>query len=135
MKLLCYRGAFYKRVQRAIELVSIERFPSVPQSTRVLCYRGVFYLRETHTAPNSEPASLQIVQHHSVQSGQSNERTMQSDRMGSLYKLYCIGWRNGSIKQFSQLQHGLLSLFFYYRRGFAEAVEWRQNQVTDPALK
>lgn len=54
---------------------------------------------------------------------------MQTQKMGFLYKLYCLGWRNGSLKCFSPLQHGLLSIFLYYRRGFAERAKWRRNQM------
>lgn len=54
---------------------------------------------------------------------------MQSQPMGFLYKLYCLGWRNSSTASFPVLQHWLLSLFFYYRRGFAEAAEWKYEQM------
>lgn len=140
MKFLCYRGVVYKHIQEAINLMRIERFPkaelasqSAPRSMRVLCYRGVFYLREVRPAPNSEPATLRLTQeqYRSMQLDQRN-RTMQDERMGYLYKLYCIGWRNGSIKHFSQLQHWLLNSFSYYRRGFAEGAEWRQDQIRKP---
>lgn len=54
---------------------------------------------------------------------------MHSEQMGSLYKLYCLGWRNGSTKTFSPLLHKLLSIFLYYRRGFAAGMEWEQEQM------
>jgi len=54
---------------------------------------------------------------------------MQTQKIGFLYKLYCLGWRNGSLNCFSPLQHWLLSLFLLYRRGFVEGIEWRQNYV------
>lgn len=53
---------------------------------------------------------------------------MQTERMGFLYKLYCLGWRNGAMQGSPALQYGLLKLFLYYRRGFEEGVEWRQEQ-------
>ncbi|BAU12404.1 hypothetical protein LEP3755_29330 [Leptolyngbya sp. NIES-3755] len=54
---------------------------------------------------------------------------MQIQRMGSLYRLYCWGWRNGSLSCFPLLQHWLFSIFFYYRQGFAAGSEWRRNQL------
>lgn len=52
---------------------------------------------------------------------------MHTQRMGFLYKLYCTGWRNGSLKCLPPLQHGLLSIFLYYRRGYSEGSKWRQQ--------
>lgn len=52
---------------------------------------------------------------------------MHPQRMGFLYKLYCTGWRNGSLKCLPPLQHGLLSIFLYYRRGYSEGSKWRQQ--------
>ena len=48
-------------------------------------------------------------------------------KMGFLYKFYCMGWKNGSLKCFPVLQHWLLSIFFYYRRGYIEGSQWRQQ--------
>lgn len=142
MKSLCYRGAIYQRIQEAIDLIRIERFPkeevssqssSVPASVKVLCYRGVFYLRETRSNPNSKPVPLRLAQARSgsiqLEGRDGRRGRMPREQMGYLYKLYFLGWRNGSLKHSSQLQHWLLSLFFYYRRGFAEASEWKQNQL------
>ena len=53
---------------------------------------------------------------------------MQSQQMGCLYRLYCLGWRNGSMKCFNRLQHWCFWIFLYYRQGFAEGAEWKQNQ-------
>ena len=53
--------------------------------------------------------------------------SMHTQRMGFLYKLYCIGWRNGSLKCLPPLQHWLLSIFLYYRRGYTEGSEWKQQ--------
>lgn len=55
---------------------------------------------------------------------------MQNERIGSLYKLYCLGWRNGSTQPCTLLLHLLLSIFYCYRRGFAEGNEWKQEQMT-----
>jgi hypothetical protein len=60
---------------------------------------------------------------------------MQNQKMGYLYKLYCLGWRNGSLRYFSLLQHGLLIIFLYYRQGFAEGLKWRQKQIEDSKCK
>jgi hypothetical protein len=87
---------------------------------------------------------------------------MQTQKMGSLYKLYCWGWKNGALECFPALlngamkrslsgwkvhsdlleiissfsnacfplfQHWLLSIFLYYRQGFAEGAEWKRSQV------
>lgn len=54
---------------------------------------------------------------------------MQTQKMGSLYKLYCWGWRNGALRCFPLFQHGLLSIFLYYRQGFAEGSKWKQSQI------
>ncbi|MBD1867462.1 hypothetical protein H6F93_02025 [Leptolyngbya sp. FACHB-671] len=54
---------------------------------------------------------------------------MQTQKMGSLYKLYCWGWKNGVLECFPVSQHWLLSIFLYYRRGFAEGSEWRRRQM------
>jgi hypothetical protein len=56
---------------------------------------------------------------------------MYIQRMGFLYKLYCVGWRHGSLSYFSPTQHWLLSLFLYYRRGYVAGTEWRQQQYQD----
>ena len=139
MKLLRYRGVFYKYAQLSLkkEMVGqIERSQhlqpkTVSQSAQVLCYRGAFYLREMRSS-NLKLTNLEVVHlpNNSTQSDVSNwKSTMHIQRMGSLYKLYCLGWRNGSLKCFPPLQHWLLSIFLYYRRGFTEASEWRQNQM------
>lgn len=139
MKLLRYRGVFYEYAQLSLkeEMVGqIERSrhlqpETVPQSVQVLCYRGVFYLREMRSS-NVRLTSLEGVHlpNNNMQSDVNNwRRAMHIQRMGSLYKLYCLGWRNGSLKCFPPLQHWLLSIFLYYRRGFAEGSQWRQNQM------
>jgi hypothetical protein len=56
-------------------------------------------------------------------------------RMGFLYKLYFIGWRNGSLKHLPPLQHWLLSIFLYYRRGYNEGFQWRQYNLTPKQVR
>lgn len=107
-----------------------------------LCYRGVFYDYPQFSVSNAHP----IIHCPTLRAGQYDEfvhnearfnvndisdwsQSMQCERMGMLYRLYCIGWRNGSTQHFSPLLHYLLSTFFYYRRGFAEAVNWQQEQI------
>jgi hypothetical protein len=55
---------------------------------------------------------------------------MHSGRVGALYKFYFLGWKNGSSQSFPLLQHWLLSIFFYYRQGFAEARKWKLEQLS-----
>lgn len=86
----------------------------------VLRYRGVFYIREKRS-PNlrlTSATQLNLSQRSSA---------MYVQKMGFLYKLYCIGWKNGSLKCFPLLQHGLLSIFVYYRRGYIAGSHWRQQ--------
>jgi hypothetical protein len=52
---------------------------------------------------------------------------MDIQQMGNSYKLYCIGWKNGSLGCLTPLQHRLLSIFLYYRKGYTEATKWRQE--------
>jgi hypothetical protein len=50
---------------------------------------------------------------------------MYIERMGYIgYKLYSVGWRNGLHKHLPPLQHWLLSIFLYYRRGLADGSQW-----------
>jgi hypothetical protein len=59
---------------------------------------------------------------------------MYVQRMGFLYKLYCIGWTHGSLKYLPPLQHWLLSIFLYYRRGYSEGSQWRQDSFKDCSI-
>ncbi|GAP94264.1 hypothetical protein [Leptolyngbya sp. NIES-2104] len=109
-----------------------------------LCYRGVFYDYPQFSASEAHP----IIHCTSLRAGQQDEivhnkaqfnvnevevsdwsQVMQCERMGSLYRLYCAGWRNGSTQRFSPLSHYLLSMFLYYRRGFVEGLNWQQEQM------
>lgn len=137
--ILRYRGMFYKYTQLPLkeEMVGrqIQRSQhlqpkTISPSVQVRRYRGAFYLREIDS-PNLRSTSLEVVHlpNNSKQSDTSNGIVMHIQRMGSLYKLYCLGWRNGSLKHLPPLQHWLLSIFLHYRRGFAEGYKWKQNQM------
>lgn len=36
------------------------------------------------------------------------------------YRLYSLGWRSGLYTHLPLAQHWLLSIFYYYRRGYTE---------------
>jgi hypothetical protein len=57
---------------------------------------------------------------------------MYVQRIGFLYNLYCIGWKHGSLKHLSALQHRLFSIFLHYRKGYSEGSQWRQDCLRDP---
>ena len=98
----------------------------VCQSVQVLRYRGVFYIREQRS-PNLRLTSAEVVHTNSIRLDLSQRSSaMDVQRMGFLYKFYCMGWKNGSLKRFPLLQHWLLSIFLYYRRGYIEGSQWRQ---------
>ena len=98
----------------------------VCQSVQVLRYRGVFYIREQRS-PNLKLTSAEVLHTSSTQLDISQRSSaMDVQRMGFLYKFYCMGWKNGSLKRFPLLQHWLLSIFLYYRRGYIEGSQWRQ---------
>lgn len=51
---------------------------------------------------------------------------MQAEKVGYIgYKLYILGWQNSQHNHFSLVQHLLLSVFLYYRRGFKQGSEWK----------
>ncbi len=102
------------------------QYADVSQSVQVLRYRGVSYIREQRS-PNLRLTSAEVVYTNSTQLHLSQRSfVMDAQRMGFLYKFYCMGWKNGSLKCFSLLQHWLLNIFFYYRRGYIEGSQWRQ---------
>lgn len=50
------------------------------------------------------------------------------ERIGYLgYKLYRLGWRSSLHKHLPLIEHWLLSIFFYYRRGFVDGSEWLED--------
>ncbi|PSB28594.1 hypothetical protein [Chlorogloea sp. CCALA 695] len=102
----------------------------VSQSVQVLRYRGVFYIREKRLSNlRRANAKVEYLLNDSTQleASQSNF-AIPIEPMGYLYKLYCMGWKNGSLKCFPVLQHWLLSIFFCYRRGYSQGFEWRQQK-------
>jgi hypothetical protein len=56
---------------------------------------------------------------------------MQTQKISFLYKFYCWGWRNASLRGFSLSQHWLLSIFLHYRRGFAEGSAWVKEYYSE----
>lgn len=40
------------------------------------------------------------------------------------YRLYRLGWQNRLHVRLPRLQHWLLSVFLYYRRGYVRGSEW-----------
>ncbi len=93
-------------------------------SVQVLRYRGVFYIREL----TSTKKEVERLPNYTTQSGGSQRScAMPIQQMGFLYKLYCMGWKNGSLKCFPTLQHCLLNIFLYYRKGYIEGLKWRQQ--------
>lgn len=57
---------------------------------------------------------------------------MYIERIGHLgYKLYSLGWRNALHQNCTPLQHGILSIFLYYRRGFANGSEWLKEYQSE----
>lgn len=110
--------------------------PLQPKNTAlsmwVLRYRGVFYLREMRST-NSRLNNTEVVYPPSDITQLEVERRnyfMHIQRMGFLYKLYCLGWKHGSLKCFSLLQHWLLSIFLYYRQGYRQGSQWKQHCLT-----
>lgn len=60
---------------------------------------------------------------------------MQFQQMGYLnYQLYKLGWRSGLHQSLPLMQHILLSLFLYYRRGFTDSSEWIQEYCPEKRL-
>lgn len=93
-------------------------------SVRVLRYRGVFYIRELTSTKKEVGHSPNCTTQLSVS---QRSCAMPIQQMGFLSKLYCIGWKNGSLKCFPTPQHWLLSIFLYYRKGYLEGSKWRQH--------
>jgi hypothetical protein len=49
-------------------------------------------------------------------------------------KLYILGWRNRLHCCLPRFQHVLLSSFFYYRKGFADASIWAKTLTLEEQL-
>lgn len=100
---------------------------SVPQSVQVLHYRGVLYIQERRLQARRTGNEVAYSPKDITQSNVGQEDcAMHQQRMGCLYKLYCIGWKNGSLQYLSFLQHWLFSIFFYYRTGYTEGLKWKR---------
>lgn len=101
----------------------------VTQSVQVLRYRGVFYIRKLRSShPKQTNTEVVHLPNDSTQLNVSQRNyPMPIQRLGLLYKLYCMGWKNGSLNCFSFLQHWLLSIFLHYRQGYSEGSAWRQQ--------
>lgn len=59
----------------------------------------------------------------------ADEWAGQTRKAGFLYKIYCMGWRQGTLQHLSLLQHLLLSMFLTYRRGYAAGIKWREQDL------
>lgn len=96
-------------------------------SFQVLRYRGIPYIREVQRIPLTAAHSTTVRKHNSR--GEFPDRThpVQTQRIGFLYQLYCLGWRNASLQQGSSLKHLLLSFSQDYRKGYTAGSEWRKG--------
>jgi hypothetical protein len=53
---------------------------------------------------------------------------MDAERIGYLgYRLYRLGWQSALYRDRASLEHLLLTVFLYYRRGFASGTKWVQE--------
>jgi hypothetical protein len=53
---------------------------------------------------------------------------MYIEKVGYLgYRFYSLGWQNALHSNLHLIQHLLLSIFFYYRKGFIAASEWAKK--------
>lgn len=60
---------------------------------------------------------------------------MHIERVGFLgYKLYSLGWQSALHCDRPSIDHWLLSIFFYYRRGFSEGSNWVQEDCMEKNL-
>ncbi len=51
------------------------------------------------------------------------------------YRLYGLGWRSGLHERLPLLVHYLLSIFYLYRRGFADGSEWIEEYYAGKRIK
>jgi hypothetical protein len=118
---LYYRGILY------------EYYPSQPESSsqffsqpiQILCYRGLLYIRQEQQLLRLNRISDEVTHLSEV----SQDHAARPRQIGFLYKLYCIGWQNGSRQSLSLLQHRLLSIFLLYRTGYTAAFKWRRHNL------
>ncbi len=99
----------------------------VSQSVQVLRYRGVFYIPQRLSNLRRANAIEYLLNDSTQLEVSQRNCAIPIEPMGYLYKLYCMGWKNGSLKCFPVLQHWLLSIFLYYRRGYTKGFQWRQQ--------
>jgi hypothetical protein len=98
-------------------------------TVRVLRYRGVSYIREIHSVqPTPMNEATYSFTNTKVSKAIDREYAIQTQQVGFLCKLYCIGWRQSSLQRLSLVQHWLLSLFLIYRKGYAAGLEWKNQQ-------
>lgn len=100
---------------------------AIRTSVQVLRYRGVPYIREIHAIDLSRipPETLPSLQSGMVIEAVDWESAIETRPLGFFSRLYCIGWRNGSLQSLSYRRHRLLSCFLNYRKGYAAGREWR----------
>ncbi|WP_088893772.1 hypothetical protein [Leptolyngbya ohadii] len=112
---------------------AIRSFPqSIPlenddPSIQILRYRGVSYIREVQQIPLTAASSTTIQKHNSEREILDRASPVQTQQMGFLYPLYCLGWRNASLQQGSSIKHLLLSFSLDYRKGYHAGLEWRKG--------
>lgn len=117
----CYRGVSYKYNPSQ---------QTVTQLVQMLCYRGVFHIREIRSSDSKQISTVEHSQNDGTQSDVGYRSfEQQNQRMGLLYRLYCTGWRNGSLRFLPTLQHWVLNIFLDYRKGYAEGAKWRQQHL------
>jgi hypothetical protein len=118
---LYYRGVLYEYYPSQSESSS----QSFAQSVRILCYRGVLYIRQEQQILRLSRISDEVTHLPEV----SQDHAAHPQQIGCLYKLYCIGWQNGSRQSLSLPQHRLLSISFLYRTGYTAGFKWRRHHL------
>lgn len=91
---------------------------------------SVFHIREIRSSDSKQISTVEHSQNDGTQSDVGYRSfEQQNQRMGLLYRLYCTGWRNGSLRFLPTLQHWVLNIFLDYRKGYAEGAKWRQQHL------
>jgi hypothetical protein len=119
---LYYRGVLYEYYPSQSESSS----QSFVQPMRVLCYRGILYIRQEQQLLHLNRISDEFTHPSEVSQDNHAARPL---KIGFLYKLYCIGWQNGSRQSLPLLQHRLLSIFLLYRTGYTAGFKWRRHNL------
>lgn len=139
MRYLCYRGRSYEFFQSAWGLAEATKLPpnlSDAETTLVqlLRYRGVFYIRLVRVWPVPTGQSVMQPLHRRLGLGADSLSigatafsiqisSIETQAMGHLYRLYWLGWKQGSQPFLKRLHHTLLRVFFNYRRGYTAGRE------------